>query len=79
MLGPFRLVALAALLGTCACAEMSTRGEPEPPMGEDEDIGDPTEIEGIEIGPDRIDNAKAVEPGPAELEVGSPQAIPEPR
>lgn len=71
-------LAAATLVGTIACTERPSDDDTEEPS----DVGidtDPTAIEGPEIGEEQIDNAKAVEPGPAELEVGTPQAEPEPR
>lgn len=66
---------VAALLALPACAERPSDTESQPPS----DVGvegDPAEIEGEEIGEESIDSARAVEPGPAELEVGEPQPLP---
>jgi hypothetical protein len=69
------ILLVAACLAPVACAERPRDAESVEP----DDVGiegDPAEIEGAEIGEETMDNAKAVEPGPAELEVNEPQELP---
>jgi hypothetical protein len=75
-MAPIRAAFLVAVFGAAACTERPMDTESTEPPDDVGVAGDPTEIEGSEIGENVDDNARAVEPGPAELEVGEPQEYP---
>lgn len=75
-MSPIRAAFLVVLVGAAACTERPMGAESTEPPDDVGVEGDPTEIEGSEIGENVDDNARAVEPGPAELEVGEPQELP---
>jgi hypothetical protein len=52
---------------------------PSEPMTDEDPIeGDPADIEGEELGEDQMDNAKVVDPGPAETEVQTGESFERP-
>ena len=70
MIDPSRALVCAFLL-VAACADRPNPRQPEPPAPESS-ADDPRDIEDAEIGEEQTDDAQAVEPGPAEREVGMP-------
>ena len=75
------LALLSGLVLTLACCRPSPPNPPtdphppEPVVQQDPIEGDPSDIEGEEIGEDHMDNAKIVEPGPADAAVGTRNAL----
>jgi len=75
-------IATLCLLALSACPPPPRPPEdphpPEPVVREDPIEGDPADIEGEELGEDHMDNAKLVEPGPAEAEVRTRESLEQP-
>jgi myo-inositol-hexaphosphate 3-phosphohydrolase len=66
-------IGAALALAAAGCTNTTPTVTPEEAEAIDDDVeGTPTDIEDDEIGDDQADDAEAVEPGPAELEVGEP-------
>lgn len=74
--------AILCILALAACMPPPRPPEdphpPEPVVQEDPIEGDPADIEGEELGEDHMDNAKVVEPGPAEAEVQTGESFERP-